>query len=228
MSDQSSPDFAVIFDVDGVLVDSEKLMGEVVSDLLARRGVDFNKLIDPSGQNHVGGSADQMIRLIKNQFGVVIDKQEFTKERAVEVRKVLSDKPPESNLIRLLEDLKERGVKMAVATSGEALTTATKLDLLGVEQFFEAIITSQDVTNHKPHPDPYLAAAEKLGVPNIDCVAIEDSVLGTRAGRAAGMKVIAFLKHSQLSPDEVEADLIVHDWDDVNYQTLEKLVKQSG
>ena len=160
MSDQLNPTFAVIFDVDGVLVDSEKYMGQVVADLLARRGVDFQKLIDPSGQNHVGGSADQMIKLIKDQFGVIIDKEEFTKERAIEVRRVLANKPPEAGLIKLLEDLTEQGVKMAVATSGEPLTTATKLDLLGLEQFFEVIITSADVANHKPYPDPYLAAAK--------------------------------------------------------------------
>jgi HAD superfamily hydrolase (TIGR01509 family) len=98
--------------------------------------------------------------------------------------------PVKTGAVEILGELKGRGIPMAVATSSRAHHALGHLGKAGLLDLFDTIVTRDQVTNPKPHPEPYLTAAERLGVSPVDCLALEDSHSGVRAAHAAGMQTI--------------------------------------
>lgn len=92
--------------------------------------------------------------------------------------------------VELLEHLRAARVPLALATSSRTATAARKLALSGLDEFFEHVVGGDQVTNGKPHPEPYLTAASRLGVDTANCWAVEDSEHGVRAALAAGCFVV--------------------------------------
>jgi len=225
-----STEFAVIFDVDGVLLDSMDISDRATKKILAEYGVDFDKLIDPTGEKHQGASVGSILKLINDQFGISIDQEEFLSKRIPEVISELgkSNIVIDDNLLALLKELKAHNIPISSASSGGRIITEAKLEMLGVEKFFEVLITASDVDNHKPHPEPYLTVAKKLNIRPSNCIVIEDSLVGMQAARAAGMKFVAFTKHHREIKDlsSVMPSLIVNDWEELNYEVLKKVLSE--
>ena len=98
--------------------------------------------------------------------------------------------PLKAGVRELLQDLSDIGVPMAVATSTRGERARIKLARSGIDGYFRHVVTSSDVSHSKPAPDLYLLAAERLGIPPRECVALEDSEYGVRAASAAGLRVI--------------------------------------
>ena len=96
--------------------------------------------------------------------------------------------PGATEFVRALD---AAGIPVAVATSATPENARLSILRIGLEGIFGAVITASDVTNGKPHPEPYLKAADRLGVSAAVCLVIEDSVSGIRAGKAAGAKCLA-------------------------------------
>lgn len=220
------PNFAVIFDLDGVLIDSVAAVYKSRAATLSEYGVDLTQIKDPHGEDHKGGTIHDLLRAVKNQTDIDINVDTF----AGRVIKSLLDDlrasgaKMEPGATQLLDDLLRDGVPMAIATSAFYPSAYGKLEILGIEDYFSAIITASDVTKHKPDPEVYLTAAEKLGVVNSRCIVLEDSAAGVAAGKAAGMKVIGFTKHSTHKNNLTHADLVVDDWAELNYDFLKRLI----
>ncbi len=100
-----------------------------------------------------------------------------------------------------------------------------KLALLKLQDSFDAIVTGDDVSNHKPAPDIYLKAASLLGVDPNDCIVIEDNEIGVEAARNAGARVVGFGKYNENPQASFGADIHVADWPELSYKMLEKLLK---
>ena len=98
--------------------------------------------------------------------------------------------PVKAGAIELVSALRELDVPLAVAISSRSNHALAHLRAAGVFDFFDTIVTRDDVTNPKPHPEPYLMAAERLKVDPLNCVAFEDSIAGVRAAHAAGMRTV--------------------------------------
>ena len=98
--------------------------------------------------------------------------------------------PLKAGARELLQDLSGLGVPLAVATSTRGERARIKLARSGIDGYFRHVVTSSDVTHAKPAPDLYLLAAQRLGVPPAECLALEDSEFGVRAATAAGIRVI--------------------------------------
>jgi beta-phosphoglucomutase-like phosphatase (HAD superfamily) len=98
--------------------------------------------------------------------------------------------PVKSGAVELVTALRELDVPLAVATSSRSHHALSHLKAAGVIDFFDTIVTRDDVVNPKPHPEPYLTAAGRLRVDPVHCVAFEDSVSGVRAAHAAGMRTV--------------------------------------
>jgi HAD superfamily hydrolase (TIGR01509 family) len=105
-------------------------------------------------------------------------------------RRVARGLPLKPGARELLQDLSTLGVPMAVATSTRGDRARLKLASSGLDGYFRHVVTSSDVVHAKPAPDLYLLAADRLGIPAIECVALEDSEYGVRAAYAAGLRVI--------------------------------------
>lgn len=179
-----------IFDMDGVLINSEPLHARSRLAVLESLGVST----DMDMSTVIGSSTlafwENMVRkyhldetaanLERTQMTLLIDMMK--KEKC----------PPPPGLFELLDALEGMGIGMAVGSSSRRMLVEAVLDYLGITSRFKAVITGDDVENLKPAPDIYLLAMERIGADKSQAVAIEDSRLGIQAALAAGIPCIAY------------------------------------
>jgi HAD superfamily hydrolase (TIGR01509 family) len=215
---------ALIFDMDGLLVDTETCDYEAWRELHAAHGVELSL---PDYCHHAGmyGSWDQMYAALSEASGVPADALHARREPRFR-EMVAQALEPSPELLRLLRELETSGVKRAIASSSDSDWVAYLLDGLGIRSAFQAIATGHDVVNRKPAPDLYLLAARRIEADPRRCVALEDSVHGVQAAQAAGMRVIAIPNVVSAHQDLSAADARVEHFGDVTLEMLEGLVRR--
>jgi HAD superfamily hydrolase (TIGR01509 family) len=179
---------AVIFDLDGTLIDTEVLCNETGVQACRNMGHDVSLAFFET----LAGIHDvERARLIGEHVGETIDLGIFYYEwdRLCEIR-FADGIPLKPGTVALLERIADLGLPMAVATSSRRKPAHDKITLAGLARWFSTIITFDDVAQAKPAPDPYLLAATRLSVSPAQCLAFEDSETGARAAHAAGMTVV--------------------------------------
>ena len=219
---------AVLFDMDGVLIDSVASVYRVKSKLLKHDyGIDIASVPDPHNEAHKGGSIATLLKAVHESAGIDIDEDAFTEKIVAGVYDDLRENhvTADAHLLDFLEDLKSHNVPMAVATSASRQSTKNKLSLLGLGDFFDEVITTDDVKEHKPHPESYLTAMKRLDVSASKCVVFEDSVAGIQAANAAGTTVVGTTKYSDDKSLLANTALTIDDWSDVTYEKLEHLLQ---
>lgn len=181
----------VIFDCDGVLVDSERLSVTVEVQILAELGWEITpeEVVDL----FVGVSDDDYLALLEARLGRRLPanwRQEMTPRYRSAFERELR---PVNGIEELLDDLAGAGVATCVASNGDHEKIRHSLVLTGLWPRFEGrIFSAYDVARGKPAPDLFLHAAERLGVEPFSCVVVEDSPSGLQAGLAAGMRTLAY------------------------------------
>lgn len=178
----------ILFDMDGVIADTNPFHKTSIQQFCKRHGIDAT---DDFLREKVYGRVNK--EWIPNLFGAL----------SAEKIKILADEKEQlfreiyapslsavDGLIEFLQLLQENEIKAAVATSAPLENADFILDGLNIRQYFSAILHSGDVEKGKPHPEIYLKAAAALGKLPSDCIVIEDSISGVKAGKAAGSKVI--------------------------------------
>ena len=177
---------AIIFDMDGVLRDSEKF--NVEAGVMSFK--DINIELDQDDKDVIKGrnSLDYHPILAKKY---TFDAQETRKRKKKYYHQLCDQVNLFSGVEELLLTLKEKNLLVALATSSELSEANTFLQKFSFNHFFNLLVTFEDTTNRKPAPDIYLKAAEKLSLQPQECLVIEDSIVGVTAAKAAGMKCIA-------------------------------------
>ena len=179
---------AVIFDMDGLLLDTEAISRSTMMAAMAEQGLvmteaDFIPLV---------GVPDDVNRVhLANVYGAGFD---YDAMRAIQARIKAEqwgdERPLKPGARRIVETVAAIGLPAAVATSSHRVNAKAHLGHMGLRPFFKAVLTRDDVAQGKPHPDLYLAAAAALGIAPTDCLALEDSHNGVRAAHAAQVPVI--------------------------------------
>lgn len=182
------PVSAVVFDMDGLLIDSERLILKAMDEAARAiaRELPFEVFQQMVGLTHAHSDA-----ILVEYFGegfVLADYHADVRARLNDV--LAAGVALKSGVVEMLDHLDSVGAPRAVATSSGRNSLETHLGHAGLLDRFDAFITRESVTNSKPHPEPYLKAAEALGVDPAHCVALEDSHNGVRAAAAAGMMTI--------------------------------------
>ena len=220
---------AVIFDMDGVIIDSEPLWEKAEQILLSRRGLDYNPAYR---EKIVGLNQRDSGRLLKETFNLPETIEELLAER-IEILLPLYEKELElvPGLITILKEFKESGFLLALASSSPYRVINFVLDKFSLNQFFSVVVSGESVEFGKPYPDIYLYTASKLGacpeqgrrIEPGECVVIEDSINGVKSARGAGMLCIA-IPDKRLNQKEFQlADLVVDKLDKINVEMIRNL-----
>ena len=189
---------AVVFDMDGVLFDTERLCQESWIEVANRRGLPDMEIIFPKC---IGRNANDSRQIVLEAYGADFDYEVFRREASDWFWKYLEENglPVKEGVRELLNWLKEQGWRIGLASSTRRSSVISHLEQAGIKDFFEEIITGDMVEHSKPLPDIYLLACRKLMVDPAETYAIEDSPNGIRSAYRAGMKPI--MVPDLLSPD---------------------------
>ena len=180
---------AVIFDLDGLLVDTEMIAYRIFKELAAAYGHEFS--LQEYTQNYCGKMGMVNITNLINSYHLPFGPEEgmvMMREREKEI--FAEGVKLKNGALELLRFLKEHGYKTAIATSSTNERASKILKEHGIENQFDAFVFADDIKRSKPFPDVFLKAAEKLAVEPEDCLVLEDSEAGIEASANAGIPVI--------------------------------------
>jgi len=199
----AAPD-AVIFDNDGLLLDTESVWTRAEQDLFDRRGLEFT----PADKRELVGTSAEVAgetlerrldepgragELIEELNALVVAELEHGVEAMVGARD-------------LLQALRQRGTPIGLVSNSPLIFVRRSLEIVGFHESFDVILSAHEVAAPKPAPDPYLEACKRLGVePGPDVIALEDSPTGVAAARAAGLTVIGVPSLDGIELDEAHA-----------------------
>ena len=201
---------AIIFDLDGVLADSEAWWNQIDAKLLAAYGVTYR---GEYHQNVVGVSYRLAVEFYKKAFGLSVPTEEMMRRRGEIATEFFADRVGLfPNAKEVLEELRQMKLRLAVATSSVGASARPFLDRHQLSGFFDVIVTGEQVEHGKPAPDIYLCAADKLGIPADACLVVEDALPGVAAARAAKMRVAVIPDIRFVDPREYEnkADCVLN------------------
>lgn len=186
------PTRAVIFDLDGTLLDTEVLYTEAAQQLCARYGASYTLELK---RRVMGGDAVTGAQIVAAALGLPIGAAEYLAERERLLGTMWQTARPMPGAHRLVSQLAARAIRMAIATSGHHPITRQKLGHHPFLSGMPVVICGDDarIGRGKPEPDIFLLAANELGTPPHACAAVEDSPNGVRAALAAGMRTIALI-----------------------------------
>jgi beta-phosphoglucomutase len=209
---------AVIFDMDGVLTDSEPLICAAAMEMFREKGVvvqasDFHPFVGAGENRYIGGVAEK--------YAVALDIVQ-AKARTYEIYLAMVPARLEAfpGAVALVQQCRAAGRPCAVASSADRIKIEANLNKIGLPpSTWQAIVTAEDVERRKPAPDLFLKAASYLGVSPEQCTVVEDAVNGIAAAKAAGMRCVAV---TSTFPAEhlVQADLIRPSISDIRLEDL--------
>ncbi|MES0213391.1 HAD family hydrolase [Mesorhizobium sp. M0028] len=193
----------VIFDCDGVLVDSEMLSVSALLEMIALAGGNVSE--DIAYEHFLGKSMKSVREILASDFGLDITDQHLTEMRSELMRKFRQELKPMPGIAQVLPRL---GVQCCVASSGTLERIRYALDVTGLLGLLEPhLFSAAMVARGKPAPDLFLHAADKMGAAPQNCLVVEDSPAGIAAARTAGMRVLAFTGGSHTGNPALKARL---------------------
>ena len=195
---------AVIFDLDGVLADSEPWWNQIDANLLADYSVTYG---GEYHRNVLGVSYRLAVEFYKNAFHLSAPIEELMRRRGQIATEFFADRVglfPSAKTT--LEELRQMKLRLALATSSVSASARPFLERTGIRSSFEVIVTGDEIRRGKPYPDIYLCTAEKLGVSADACLVIEDALSGVAAAKAANMRVAAIPDTRFVDPREYEKE----------------------
>lgn len=178
-----------IFDMDGLMFDTETLVYRAWQKVMDKNGFDYNFEIY---KKTVGRRTVEVKKLYEELYGNSFDYHQMRRQANVYFREDVEKNglPVKKGLYNILNFLKENSIKVAMATSTSSPTAMELVEKAGVGEYFEKFICGNMVKNGKPHPEVFLTATKEIGVLPKDCIALEDSINGIKSAYSAGTKPI--------------------------------------
>ena len=212
---------SILFDMDGVIIDSEPMMVDMLKKTLKRMGVDAD---NDDFKWLIGVSSLEIASVLIEKYKLEMKPEEFRSEnlRTGNIYTDLPDLQPVDGLVELMDRLKEHGFRMAVVSSTSSRNVLAALNRFALIKYFDAIICGDLVRVTKPNPEGYLRAASLLESAPESCLVIEDSPIGIMAAINAGIQVAAF-NGTVYKQDCSKADYVFDD-----YQKLWGILKENS
>jgi len=197
---------AVVFDMDGLLLDTEIVYRAAMIEAGSTFGISFTGEIYAA---MVGKTNPESAVLLRGLYGEDFPVQAYFERVWSDVEDLLeAETKLKTGVIEILDYLDDIGLPRAIATSNGIASVEKYLGRFDLLHRFNAVVAHADVQRHKPHPDPYLEAARRIGIDPMQCLALEDSHPGVRAAHAAGMMTV--MVPDILDPNEEMQDKCIH------------------
>lgn len=216
---------AVIFDMDGVLVDSEPMHYEADRLMLLDLGIDLDY---DYYKQFIGSTNTYMWTCIKEKFSIGHKIEELT-AMADDKKQLLIQQSGYRKIPgvpELLRNLSEHGFLMAVASSSPHDYIEQVIGALELTPYFNILVSGESVKNPKPSPDVFLKAAMELGVHPDECIVFEDSENGSKAAAAAGMACIGYLNPGSGDQNLILADYLIEGYEEIDHRFVENVYKR--
>lgn len=207
--------------MDGVIVDSNPYHKIALKEFCSRHG---HELTDDQLLKRIYGRTNR--EWITDLFGALPEDQllEYTEEKERLYRKLFADDiKPVRGLVKFLDHLDQQNILRAIGTSAPRSNVDFTLTKTNTTKYFPTILNDTFVTHSKPHPEIYLKSAAALGLPNSQCIVIEDSLSGVEAGQKAGSKVVG-LTTTHTREELSHCDLVIDDFEGLTIGMLESLI----
>ncbi|WP_268238240.1 HAD family hydrolase [Paenibacillus aceti] len=210
---------AFLFDMDGVIIDSEPIHFAVDMETMEHFGYVVTK---EQFEKYVGMTNPEMWADVKREFGLshsVDEIIEYQLARKIDIIRHEAFEPI-AGIRSLIAELKQRDFAIGLASSSPRVfieAVLTRFEMLGI---FDCIVSGEEVPRGKPAPDVYLEAAKQLGVDSHSCVVLEDARHGVAAAKAAGMKCIGYMNPNSGEQDLSQADWIIRDMKEISLDEL--------
>lgn len=216
---------AIIFDMDGVLVDSEYTYFQSKSQILSEAG---HEVEDSYHFQFMGTTSDYMWEKMKQEFYLPLSVAEYIQQmtalrQAMIKRDGIRVIP---HVQEFVKGLSQAGLKLAVASSSSLAEIKVNLAEIGLSEYFSEVVSTEEVEHSKPAPDVYLAAAERIGIMPENCLGIEDTKNGTGAVRNAGMVCVGFANPAFPKQDLAFADRVVSSFSELDADSLTKIYQK--
>ncbi len=217
----------VIFDMDGVLIDSEPIHWKVNQDYFASIGAPIGD--DDYSDRFVGLPLDKMLEHLKETHGLTRSVEEMFNENMENhvVAFSKADLVAVPGIPELIRTLKEKGVNLAVGSSSSSDLISIILKKIGLWEYFSFTVSGFEVGNGKPAPDIFLEVASRFSVSPENCLVIEDSALGVQAARSAHMKVVGVRNSTSGNQDLSKADLLVQNFSEDHRNEILSLIEEN-
>ena len=216
---------AIIFDMDGVLVDSEYTYFQSKSQILSEAG---HEVEDSYHFQFMGTTSDYMWEKMKQEFSLPLSVAEYIQQmtalrQAMIKRDGIRVIP---HVQEFVKGLSQAGLKLAVASSSSLAEIKVNLAEIGLSEYFSEVVSTEEVEHSKPAPDVYLATAERIGIMPENCLGIEDTKNGTGAVRNAGMVCVGFANPAFPKLDLAFADRVVSSFSELDADSLTKIYQK--
>lgn len=219
---------AVIFDMDGVIIDSEPIHNQAAALTLQ----DFNIELTPDYLNQfVGSTPAHMFDTIRKDYQLPVTTEELLAADRANANKLFEKEgmTPLPGVIDLIKDLYRHGVKLAVASSSSLKRIEEVTKAFGIHKYFDKLVSGQELANPKPAPDIFLKTLSLLGTNQSETMIIEDSTLGCLAARAAAIPCIGYINPNSGNQDLFSAFLATDDFHALSYSYMERtLIRYLG
>ncbi len=213
---------AIIFDMDGVIVDTEPLHFIALKRVLKEFNIDIP---DTSFMDYFGISEESIWKKTLKKYSIKMPFNSFETKRRQHLFEVLEESLElAKGTLRLLKQLKKNRVRIALVTSSGRDVVDFILNKLDISGFFEIIVSSDDVKEKKPNPEPYRLALDRLGLKPDDCAVIEDSKYGVESAKGAGIFCIG-LRNKNYENAATEADLLIWSLEELTIAKMNNLEK---
>ena len=212
----------IIFDMDGVLINSEPVHYRVWKQALAARGIELDyEIYKPC----IGSTNGFLMDILHDNYGISREDRELVKSMQQIKEKVIEEEgfPMIEGVPELLKRLKDRGYRLAIASSSPIAYIRQVVTSLGIDGYFDILVSGEQVKNPKPAPDVFLEAASRMGLTAKECLILEDSGNGCRAAKAAGIVCVAYFNPDSGKQDLSPADMVIEGYEEIDGSFLEKV-----
>ncbi|MDG1779001.1 MAG: HAD family phosphatase [Flavobacteriaceae bacterium] len=215
---------AVLFDMDGVIVDTEPLHHKAYQQMFSEVGIDVSSEMY---EGFTGQSTYGICVQLCSYFKLHQDPQELVQIKRNNFTKLFF----EDDDLQLLEGVKDlildyhaNGLALVLASSASMFTINNITKRFGLNQYFKDKLSGADLKASKPHPEIFINAASSAGVSPNECIVIEDSTNGIKAAKSAGIFCIAYKSEHSKNQDYTLADMLISNYEEINYGSIKNIL----